>query len=138
VDLGVVAPPQDKVRANVLFWGGFGISTTSKNPKESWAFLKDYTGEAGAQVWKDWALPAVKSVAESSGLTKDPIEGVWIGELTHLVPRAYTFTPYWNETADPALRKVLESVIIDPNADVASLLRQAAQDAQKALDNIKK
>jgi multiple sugar transport system substrate-binding protein len=138
VDLGVVAPPQDKARANVLFWGGFGISTTSKNPKESWAFLKDYTGEAGAQVWKDWALPAVKSVAESSGLTEDPIEGVWIGELTHLVPRAYTFTPYWNETADPALRKVLESIIIDPNADVASLLQQAAQDAQKALDNIKK
>ena len=23
VDLGVAAPPQDKVRANVLFWGGF-------------------------------------------------------------------------------------------------------------------
>ena len=75
---------------------------------------------------------------KASGLTKDPIEGVWIGELTHLVPRAYTFTPYWNETADPALRKVLESIIIDPNADVASLLQQAAQDAQKALDNIKK
>jgi hypothetical protein len=52
--------------------------------------------------------------------------------------RAYTFTPYWNETADPALRKVLESVILDPNADVKGLLTQAAKDAQAALDKIRK
>jgi hypothetical protein len=52
------------------------------------------------------------------------------------MPRAYTFTPYWNETADPALRKVLESVILDPNADVNALLTQAAKDAQAALEKI--
>lgn len=138
ITLGVAPPPQDKVRANVLFWGGFGISTTAKNPEAAWKFLKDYAGEPGAKVWKDWALPAVKSVAEEAGLVKDPIEGVWIGELTHLVPRAYTFTPYWNETADPALRKALETVILDPKADVAQVMKVAAQDAQKALDGIKK
>ena len=54
------------------------------------------------------------------------------------MPRAYTFTPYWNETADPALRKVLESVILDPNADVKALLAQAAKDAQAALDKLGK
>ena len=134
IDLGVVAPPQDKVRANVLFWGGFGVATTAKATEAACKFLSYYTGEQGAEVWKDWALPAVKSVAESSGLTKDPIEGVWIGELNHLVPRAYTFTPYWNETADPALRKALETVLLDPNADVTAVMRQAAQDAQRALD----
>jgi len=134
IDLGVVAPPQDKVRANVLFWGGFGVATTAKATEAACKFLSYYTGEQAAKVWKDWALPAVKSVAESSGLTKDPIEGVWIGELNHLVPRAYTFTPYWNETADPALRKALETVLLDPKADVAAALRQAAQDAQRALD----
>jgi multiple sugar transport system substrate-binding protein len=138
VDLGVVAPPQDKVRANVLFWGGFGIAATSKYPQLAWSFLSYYTGEPGAKVWKDWALPAVKSVADSAGLTTDPIEGVWIGELSYLAPRAYTFTPYWNETADPALRKVLEKVILDPTTDVVAALKQAAQDAQKALDGIKK
>ncbi len=114
ITLGVVAPPQDKVRANILFWGGFGIATSSTQPDTAFKYLSYVSGEPGAQVWKDWALPAVKSVADSSGLSKDPIEGVWIGELNHLAPRAYTFTPYWNETADPALRKVLESVILDP------------------------
>ena len=138
IDLGVVNPPTDKVRANVLFWGGFGIASSSKVPADTFKFLTYYTGADAAQIWKDWALPSVKSVADSSGLSKDPIEGVWIGELNHLAPRAYTFTPYWNETADPALRKVLESVILDPKADVPALLAQAAKDAQAALDKIKK
>jgi multiple sugar transport system substrate-binding protein len=138
ITLGVVAPPKDKVRANVLFWGGFGIATSSKDPDTAFKYLSYVSGEPGAQVWKDWALPAVKSVADSSGLSKDPIEGVWIGELNYLAPRAYTFTPYWNETADPALRKVLESVILDPKADVKVLLAQAAKDAQAALDKLGK
>ncbi len=138
ISLGVVAPPQDKVRANILFWGGFGIATSSSQADTAFKYLSFVSGEPGAQVWKDWALPAVKSVAESSGLSTDPIEGVWIGELNHLVARAYTFTPYWNETADPALRRVLESVILDPNADVQTLLTQAAIDAQTALDKLGK
>ena len=136
ISLGVVAPPMDKVRANILFWGGFGIATSSEYADTAYKYLSYVSGEPGAQVWKDWALPAVKSVADSSGLSKDPIEGVWIGELNYLKPRAYTFTPYWNETADPALRKVLESVILDPNADVNALLAQAAKDAQAALDKL--
>jgi multiple sugar transport system substrate-binding protein len=136
--LGVVAPPQDAVRANVLFWGGFGIATSAKDPATTFKYLSYVSGEPGAKVWKDWALPAVKSVAESSGMASDPIEGVWIAELNHLVPRAYTFTPYWNETADPALRKVLETVILDARADVAALLSQAANDAQAALDKLNK
>ncbi|MBE0698475.1 MAG: extracellular solute-binding protein [Anaerolineaceae bacterium] len=138
INLGVAPPPQDKVRANILFWGGFGIATSSTNPDAAFKYLSYVSGEPGAQVWKDWALPAVKSVADSSGLSTDPIEGVWIGELNHLVPRAYTYTQYWNETADPALRKVLETVIIDPNADVKALLAQAVKDAQAALDKLGK
>ena len=78
----------------------------------------------------------MKSVADSSGLAADPIEGVWINELNYLVPRAYVFTPYWGQTADPALRTVLESVILDPEADVAGLLATAAQQAQAALDDL--
>lgn len=136
--LGVVAPPMDKVRANVLFWGGFGIASSSKDPNTAFKYLSYVSGDPGATVWKNWALPAVKSVAESSGMAKDPIEGVWIGELNYLAARAYTYTPFWNETADPALRKVLESVILIPKADVQALLTQAAKDAQAALDKLAK
>jgi multiple sugar transport system substrate-binding protein len=136
IDLGVVNPPQDAQRANILFWGGFGVASSSQAADTACAFLLDYVGAPGAQVWKDWALPAVASVAEESGLMQDPIQGVWIEELNHLVPRAYTHTPYWNETADPALRRALETVLIDPQADVTAALQQAAQEAQAALDDL--
>jgi ABC-type glycerol-3-phosphate transport system substrate-binding protein len=76
INLGVVAPPQDKTRANILFWSGFGITSASDNPEAACRFLINYAGEPGAQVWKDWALPAVKSVAIASGQTTDPLEGV--------------------------------------------------------------
>ncbi len=134
IDLGVVGTPAGAVDANVLFWGGFGIFSGSEHPQEAWRFLKFYAGEEGAEVWQDWALPAVASVAEASGLADDPIEGVWLGELDRLVPRAYVFTPNWGDTADPALRRVLENVILDPDADVEALLATAAQEAQEALD----
>jgi multiple sugar transport system substrate-binding protein len=134
IDLAVVGVPAGRERANILFWGGFGIFADSTNPEAAWRFLKYYVGEEGSQVWKDWAIPPVASVAEEAGLTEDPIEGVWINELNYLAPRAYVFTPYWNETADPALRKALETVLIDPEADVAEVMQQAAQEAQAALD----
>ncbi len=134
LDLGVVNPPQGAVRANILFWGGFGVASTAKAPDAACKFLLYYVGEPGAQVWKDWALPAVAAVAEASGQMADPIQGVWIEELNHLVPRAYTFTPYWNETADPALRRALETVLLDPQADVTAVMQEAAQSAQEALD----
>jgi multiple sugar transport system substrate-binding protein len=134
IDLGVTGAPAGEVRANILFWGGFGIFSGTQHPEAAWRFLSYYVGEQGSQVWKDWAIPPVASVAEEAGLTDDPLEGVWIGELDHLAPRAYVFTPYWGETADPALRKALETVLIDPEADVAKVMHTAAQEAQAALD----
>jgi vacuolar-type H+-ATPase subunit F/Vma7 len=44
------------------------------------------------------------------------------------------YTPYWGETADPALRRALESVIIEPDVDVVTVMQQAAEQAQSALD----
>ena len=61
--------------------------------------------------------------------------GVWISELEHLSPRAYVFTPYWGEPADPALREPLETVLIDPDANVGEVMQRAAQEAQAALDD---
>ena len=136
IDLGVVGMPVGRQRADVLFWGGFGISALSENKDAAWRFLRYYSGAEGAEVWKDWALPTVKAVAESSGLAADPIEGAWINELNYLAPRAYVFTPFWGQTADPALRRVLETVILDPEADVPALLQTAAQDAQAALEDL--
>jgi multiple sugar transport system substrate-binding protein len=133
IDLGTVGVPAGKEQANVLFWGGFGIFSETKHPEAAWRFLSFYVGEEGSEVWKDWAIPPVASVAEEAGLTEDPIEGVWISELDHLAPRAYVFTPHWGSTADPALRKALETVLIDADADVATVMETAAKEAEAAL-----
>lgn len=137
IDLGVVGMPAGEDRANVLFWGGFGISALSENPEAAWRFLRFYTGKEGAEIWKDWALPTVKEVADSSGLSTDPIEGSWLNELNYLAPRAYVYTPYWGQTADGALRRVLETVILDPDADAPGVLAAAVQEAQAALDELR-
>ncbi len=136
IDLGVVGTPSGAQEANILFWGGFGISSTTEHLPEACQFLSYYVGPEGAKVWKDWALPAVKEVADLPEVAGDPFNKVWIDELGKLKPRAYTFTPYWNETADPALRKALETILLDPNADVAAAMQAAAQEAQSALDEL--
>lgn len=133
IDLGVVGLPAGETRTNVLFWGGFGISSTTENAEAAWRFLRFYTGAQAAETWKNWALPTVASVAEESGLTTDPIEGVWINELRYLAPRAYTYNELWGQSGDSALRTALETVIIDPSADVSAVMDQAAADADTLL-----
>ena len=137
VSLGVVTPPVGKAKGNVLFCGGFCVFSGSKNPEAAWRFLRFYVGEEGSKVWKDWAIPPVASVAEQAGMKADPIEGAWIKGLDTLVDRAYVLTPYWGETADPALNKALQTVRIDPKANVADVMKKAAQEAQAALDKKK-
>ena len=136
IELGVVGMPSDTQEANILFWGGFGISSTTDNLEEACKFLSYYAGPEAAETWKDWALPAVTSVAEMPEVADDPLNSVWIDELDNLKPRAYTFTPYWNETADVALRKALETVLLDPETDVTAVMQTAAQEAQDALDKL--
>lgn len=133
VDLGVAGVPSKMRQANILLWGGFGIASLSQHREEAWRFLRFYVGTEGAEVWKDWGLPTVTSVAEAAGLDKDPIEGVWLGELEHLVPRAYTSVPTWGSTGDPALAAALEEVITQPETDVTTTLYDAAIEAQGAL-----
>jgi multiple sugar transport system substrate-binding protein len=134
IDLGLVGVPQGNEWANILFWGGFGIFSGTEHPEAAWRFLKYYVGEEGSRVWKDWALPPVETVAQEAGLYDDPIEQVWLNELYRVRARAYVYTPYWGETADPALRKALETVLIDPEANVEEVMKTAAQEAQSALD----
>nr|HMQ53593.1 extracellular solute-binding protein [Anaerolineae bacterium] len=135
VELAVVSPPQSERQANLLIWSGFGIARNSPHQEAAWRFLRFYTGQQGAEVWKDWALPAVQPVAEAAGLTADPIDGVWLAELDHVVPRGYTYTAHWESTAEPALRRLLEQIIIDPQTDIPKAVSAAARLAEAQLND---
>jgi multiple sugar transport system substrate-binding protein len=134
VDLGLVTVPVGEKNANVLFWGGFGINAGTKNAEAAWRFLKFYAGAEGSKVWVQHGIPPVAAVANEAGLTKDPIEGVWIKSLDNLVARAYVSTDFWGETGDPALRKALETILVNPSSDVTAVMQTAAKEAQAALD----
>jgi len=134
IDLGVVGAPAGDRRANILLWSGFGISALSTHQEAAWRFLRFYVGAEGAQVWKDWALPTVKSVTASAGFDADPIEGAWIRELNYLTPRGYTRVPRWGDTAEPAIAAMLARAVTDPAADIPALARAAAAEAQQKLD----
>jgi multiple sugar transport system substrate-binding protein len=129
IDLATVGLPAGDKRANVLFWGGFGITKSSKNAEAAWRFLSYYTGAKAAETWKAWGLPTVTSVAS----TLPTVDKTWVAELNYLAPRAYTFTDFWSVAADPALSTVLQKVILDPNADVPAILKEQAKAAQDAL-----
>ena len=90
ISLGVSVLPQHAQKANILIWGGFGIAKSSQHQEAAWRFLRFYTGEEGAEIWQNWALPAVQSVANNAGVIEDPIEGVWLNQLKYTRPRSYT------------------------------------------------
>ena len=85
-------------------------------------------------MWVQRGIPPVASVAQNAGLYENEIESTWIEGLDHLVDRTYVFTPYWGATGDAALRKALETVLIDDSADIAAVMHTAAAEAQAALD----
>jgi len=134
IDLGLVTVPVGAAKANVLFWGGFGIYSGAKNPEAVWRFLSYYVGPEGSKVWAQHGIPPVTAAAEEVGMFTDPIESVWIKGLDNLKPRAYMSTDFWGSTADPALNKALQTVLTDPTADVAAVMKTAAEEAQAALD----
>lgn len=134
IDLGLATVPVGKEQANILIWGGFGISSTAKNPEAVWRFLSYYAGAEGSKTWALHGIPPVAKAAEEVNMYSDPIEGVWIKGLDSLKPRGFSRTDFWGSTADPALNKALQTVLTDPTADVAAVMAQAAKDAQAALD----
>jgi hypothetical protein len=128
VDLGVVSVPVGDKKANIMFWGGFGIFSGTKHPEAAWRFLKYYVGEGGSKIWIKHGIPPVASVVKEAGMDQDPIEGVWIKSLEDVADRAYVYSDYWGETGAPALGKALEKAdaqLIQVHANRLAFFRHA-------------
>lgn len=134
IDLGVAPLPRDRVRANILFWEGGGITKSSDHPEESLDYLMYFTDNKSAGLWDGIELPITIQQSLSTSPSIDPFRTVWLGELQYLIPRTYTFTPYWEETGRYILKDALTIGISNSKADPANLLRQAALAAQTELD----
>jgi multiple sugar transport system substrate-binding protein len=130
-NIGVESLPKGTQRANAINWGGFGIYAKSANKAAAWKVLSFFTSaEGGGQYFKDWGLTPLKPIADKNTNTLDK---VWTLQAQFFKPITANFTPYWNSAGAKELGDALTKVITDPKADPATVLKDAASKADKAL-----
>jgi multiple sugar transport system substrate-binding protein len=128
---GLPAGPKD-TRANALCWAGFGIYSGSKNKDAAWALLKFIAAEDGAKEFANYAFTAVKSIAESQGLSTDKYNAPIIKDLPNAKTIPETLTPFWADCGDKAFHDNLEQVFLK-DVSVQAAMDAAAKQADACL-----
>ncbi len=130
-NIGLVGLPKGTQKANAINWGGFGIYGKSANKAAAWKVLSFFvSAEGGGQYFKDWGLTPLKPIADKN---TNALDKVWTAQTEYFKPITANFTPYWNSAGAKELGDALTKVITDPKADPATVLKEAATKADKAL-----
>ncbi len=129
-NLGLIGLPKGTLKANAIAWSGFGINAKGSNKAVAWRVLRYFAGPEGAKTWVDWGLTSVQSV---TGQSKVLLDRIWFDQIQFFKPLTANYTPYWNEVGSPEISAVMQTVLTDPKADVAQLLKEAAAKADKKL-----
>lgn len=108
---------------NMMYMGGYGISSNCGHPDAAWALLKELsvpqTGNPLSQ------LPASKSVASRLGADKDPLMQRALAELDKAMQSAFYLNQKWN-----ANRQIVNQdlrLLIEEGADVRMTLDKWAR-----------
>jgi hypothetical protein len=125
---GVVGLPQNKTRANAVCWAGLGLYKGSKNPDQSWLFLRYIGGQPGQTAFAANGLPSMPSVAASLKISEDANKSVFLGENQYLTPLPDMRTRWWNDTTNKYFGEALDTLLAD-GGDVQAVLTDAAQKA---------
>src|SRR5262249_3214548 len=128
---GIVGLPSSPkgVRANALCWAGFGMYAKGKNKDAAWALLKYIAAEDGAKEFANYAFTAVKSIADSQGLSKDQYNAPIIAHLPNAKTLPEAATQFWGDCGDKAFHDNLEPVFLKGTA-----LQDAMDAAAKQAD----
>jgi multiple sugar transport system substrate-binding protein len=132
---GVVGLPKKQTATNILCWAGFGVNAKSANKKEAVEFLKYLAGPEGAKVFSKWAIPAVKSVAEETGFTKDEYNKVFVDALANVKPFGAKYNYLYGQTGEKFLQPAIDELLLK-GGDVKAKLDQAVKDAEKELKDL--
>jgi multiple sugar transport system substrate-binding protein len=131
-----VAPfPRGTSSANTICYAGFVMSRTTKHPREAWGLIQYMSGPVGDQLWATNGLPAIKSVAEKTGATHDPVTSVFL--------KGASFTNLPDDLNGPAapqgvgdtLKEGLDLLLNTPGTSVAQVLTIEARKGQKNIDS---
>jgi multiple sugar transport system substrate-binding protein len=125
---GTVGLPQNKARANAVCWAGLGLYKGSKNPDQSWLFLRYIGGQAGQTAFSANGLPSMPSVAASLKIPDDPNKSTFLNENQYLKPLPDMRTRWWNDTTNKYFGQALDTLLAG-GGDVQAVLTDAAQKA---------
>lgn len=103
-------------KANMIYMGGAGIATKSKQPRLAWDFLRHYVLECHS-----WMPPISISQAERRGLTEHRIWSRYLSELEHVRISGYYLNKKWNASRQ-LINEDIHRMILQGD-DVAQTLR---------------
>ena len=133
LSFATVSLPKNKKAANAICWAGFGMYTQSQHKEEAWKLLKYIGAGDGAKEFANYALTAVKSIADSQGLTKDPQDGVIMAGLDQVVSPADFRQERYGDCVAKAFKENLDKVFADPTLTLQPLMDAAAKQADDCL-----
>ena len=130
---GTVSLPKGKKAANAICWAGFAMYAEGKNKDAAWKLMKFIGAEDGAKAFADYALTAVKSIADSQGLTKDPQDASIMAGLDLVVAPPEFRQERFGDCVDKAFKENLEKVFADPTLAIQASMDAAAKQADDCL-----
>ncbi len=71
-------------QVNTIYYAGFAMTRTTKHPQAAAALIKLMSGPVGDAIWGKTALPAIKSVANQSSNTMNPVRSVFINGVKNI------------------------------------------------------
>jgi multiple sugar transport system substrate-binding protein len=131
---GVAPLPRATVHANTICYAGFAMARSTKHPNEAWGLIKYMSGPVGDTLWATNGLPAVKSIAEKTGATRDPITGVFLKEANFASLPDDTNGPVAPAAVGDTLHEGLTLLLNSPGTSVAQVLKIEAKKGQTAVN----
>lgn len=132
LNFGVLPFPKGKQAANAICWAGFGMFNQSQNKDAAWEWLKFVGAGEGAKGFANYALTAVKNIAEEQGLTTDPLNAPIMAGLDVVVPPPSIRNIKFGACGEKFFKENLEKVFLE-NMDVKAALDDAATKADECL-----
>ncbi len=132
MNFGTAQLPMGKQRANSICWAGFAMYSKSQNKDAAWAFLRWIGADQGAQAFADYALTAVKAIADSQGKTTDPYYGPVMADLANVHPLPDFTTMKFNDCLNTPFMAALEGYFAN-GGDLKTIMTGVATAADTCL-----
>jgi multiple sugar transport system substrate-binding protein len=126
LNFGTAPLPQNKKAANAICWAGFAMYSKGQHKDAAWQWLKYIAAGDGAKEFANYALTAVKSIADAQGLTKDPQNAPIMAGLNLVIPPPDFRNAKFADCEDKYFKENLEKVFLK-DLDVKQALDTAAK-----------